>query len=126
MDNRTIANEWFDIAKIDLDSAKYLCGMYPLPKEIICYHSQQSAGKMLKGYISLNGGKISKTHELIALNKICINYNSKFIELMDLCIDLVDYGVNVRYPYHIEISDEDVKLAIGNAEKTINFILGNI
>jgi len=31
MENRAIANEWFNIAKIDLDSAMYLCDMRPLP-----------------------------------------------------------------------------------------------
>lgn len=29
MDNKNIANEWFNIAKIDYDSAKYLCSMVP-------------------------------------------------------------------------------------------------
>ena len=42
---------------------------------------------------------------------------------MDICIDLVDYGVNIRYPYHIDITDDDVKLAITNAEKLMDFII---
>ena len=46
------------------------------------------------------------------LNKVCINLDSSFNEIMDICNDLVDYSVNIRYPYHIEITDVDVRLAI--------------
>jgi len=44
MDNKDIAHEWFTFAKLDLDSAKFLVNMSPLPVEVICYHCQQSAG----------------------------------------------------------------------------------
>jgi len=78
MDYKTIANEWFDIAKTDFNSAKFLCDMIPWPKEIICYHCQQCAEKMLKGYIALKGGEIIKTHDFIVLNKVCMTHNSRF------------------------------------------------
>lgn len=81
---------------------------------------------MLKGYLALKGGEIIKTHDLIILNKFCITHNSRFSVIMDFCIDLVDYSVNVRYPYHIEISNEDVNLAINNAEKILKFIISII
>lgn len=73
-------------------------------------------------YCFFNGEEIIKKYDLIILNKTCVSFDSNFNDLMDICIDLVDYGVNIRYPYHIEISDEDVKLAITNAEKLVNFI----
>ncbi len=37
MDNLKIAKEWFEIAEMDIDSAKYLQRMNPVPIEIICY-----------------------------------------------------------------------------------------
>lgn len=117
MKNNDNKFEWFDIAKMDLESAKYLCGMQPLPKEIICYHCQQTVEKMLKGFIAINGGEIIKTHDLIALNKRCIEYHTDFNHIMDLCIELVDYCVNVRYPYHLEITNEDTNIAIQSAER---------
>ncbi|MCD4692773.1 MAG: HEPN domain-containing protein [Calditrichales bacterium] len=45
MDNKDIANEWFEIANMDLSSASFLKNMQPVPIEIICYHCQQSAEK---------------------------------------------------------------------------------
>jgi len=79
MDNIEIAQEWFDIAKMDLSSAKYLQNMHPTPIEIICYHCQQSSEKILKGFLALNEHEIQKTHDLILLNKLCRKYNEDFV-----------------------------------------------
>lgn len=51
MKNLDIANEWFKIAEIDFETAKFLLNMKPMPLEIICYHSQQCVEKYLKGFI---------------------------------------------------------------------------
>ena len=48
MDNDKIYSEWFEFAKCDLESAKFLVSMYPKPIEIICYHCEQSAEKIEK------------------------------------------------------------------------------
>ena len=58
MDNSKIVQEWFDIAEMDLSSAKYLQNMHPTPIEIICYHCQQSSEKFLKGFLALNEHEI--------------------------------------------------------------------
>lgn len=43
MDNHVIVKEWFSLGKKDIESAKFLRKMKPVPFEIICYHCQQSA-----------------------------------------------------------------------------------
>lgn len=41
--------EWYDMAAMDLGVAKHLDTTYhPKPLEIICYHCQQSAEKVIK------------------------------------------------------------------------------
>jgi len=35
MDNLQIAKEWFDVAEMDISSAKYLQTMHPIPIEIM-------------------------------------------------------------------------------------------
>lgn len=40
--------EWLEFAAMDLDSAQFLLGMRPVPVEIICYHCEQAAEKLLK------------------------------------------------------------------------------
>lgn len=123
MNNKDVANEWFAFAENDLKSAKFLLHMIPPPLEIICYHCQQSAEKYLKGYIALKGGKIIKTHDLTLLNKICMKYDMDFQELDDDTIELVDYGVQVRYPFYLELEKHDAEKAIESAERIRDFVL---
>ncbi len=126
MKNRDIANEWFQFAVLDLGAAKFLTGMRPLPLEIICYHCQQSAEKYLKGFIVLNGGKVIKTHDLLILNKDCRQYDKSFSEIEDECVELVDYGALVRYPFNIDLEERDALDALKSAEKIKNFIMARI
>ena len=123
MDSKIIAQEWFNIAEMDIGSAKYLQSMHPMPIEIICYHCQQSAEKYLKGFLALNDHEIIKTHDLVVLNKLCLGYDNEFKLIEETCLLLTDYGVNIRYPYPIDLNVSDTKLAIKNAEKIKVFVL---
>lgn len=123
MDNKILAQEWFTFAEADLLSALFLQDMRPAPLEIICYHCQQSAEKYLKGFIALNGAELLRTHDLLILNKKCRFYNLNLSILEDDCITLTDYGVQVRYPFHIDITEEDMKMAIESAKRVKNLIL---
>lgn len=122
MNNTDIAKEWFSYAISDYQAASYLMSMKPKPMEIICYHCQQCVEKLLKGYIALNGGEILKTHDLITLNKICIECNFAFNDIKAQCIDLTDYGVQTRYPFNVDLVESDVKSALEDAKKVIDLV----
>lgn len=126
MNNSDIAKEWFKTADLDYGSALFLLKMKPMPLEIICYHCQQCAEKYLKGFIAYFGGGVFKTHDLLVLNKRCSEINDRFHEIEEACIQLTDYGVNIRYPYHLEISENDVRQAITDAHKIKEFVFGII
>jgi HEPN domain-containing protein len=123
MDNQDIAKEWLKIAELDLSSAEFLQKMNPIPVEIICYHCQQAAEKYLKGFLALNGEEIKKTHDLMQLNKMCQKYEEKFGMIAEECLLLTDYGVNIRYPFPMDINDADMKIAFRNAQKIKDFVL---
>jgi HEPN domain-containing protein len=126
MNNKNIADEWITIANCDLNSAKFLTNMQPTPLEIICYHCQQSAEKYLKGYIAFIGGTILKTHDLTILNKTCKQHDENFQNIDDDCVELVDYGVQVRYPFHFDLEESDMRQAIESAERIKKYILEKI
>lgn len=126
MDNDKIYEEWLEFAKRDLESAIFLINMYPKPKEIICYHCEQSAEKYLKGYLIKNANKIERTHDLVLLNNKCKDIDSSFDIIEDECIELVPYGVQVRYPYQLDVNEEDMISAIECAKKIEKFIKGKI
>ena len=122
-DNRNdLVKEWYRFAMMDLNAATTLNQyMEPKPLEIICYHCQQSAEKMLKGFLISNSIDPPKIHDLQLLRIMCVEINNDFEELYDICKDLTPYGVQPRYPNEIEVSETDVETAIQNVQTMIEF-----
>jgi len=123
MKSREVTDEWFKIADADLSSAQFLQKMRPLAVEIVCYHCQQAAEKFLKGFLALKGEEIKKTHDLVQLNKECQKHDSDFKIIEEDCLLLTDYGVNIRYPFPMDIDESDMKTAIKRAQKIKDFVL---
>ena len=69
------------------------------------------------------GGEITKTHDLVALGKKCTEYENSFVEIQKILINLTDYGVHVRYPFYIDLEDEDALNATEDAVKIKEFVL---
>jgi HEPN domain-containing protein len=113
--------EWFMIAEEDFDSAKILNEASRRHKEIICYHCAQSIEKYLKGYLTYKGIIPEKTHNIILLNESCIEIDPAFEQIRGECGVLNKFANEIRYPYRIEIKDEDVVYALNAVEK-----IGNI
>ncbi|WP_420827302.1 HEPN domain-containing protein [Carboxydothermus hydrogenoformans] len=44
----------------------------------------------------------------------------------DDCIELIDYGVQARYPFYLEREEFDAENAIKSAERIKNFVLMKI
>jgi len=126
MNNKTVALEWQRYALQDLASAEYLLAMRPQPLEIICYHCQQSTEKHLKSFMALQGGTITKTHDLTALNKFCIGYDPEFASIAEDCLGLTDYGVQVRYPFQMELTETDALMAIQCARRISAFVCAKV
>ena len=120
-----IAKEWIVYANRDLDTAKHLNNtMRPKPFEIICYHSQQAAEKFLKAFLFCSSVTPPKTHDLNTLCEMCEELNDSFSEIALQCGSLTKYGIAPRYPYELEITDEDAESALCKSEKIKEFIEG--
>ena len=62
--------EWLEFAAMDLDSAQFPLGMRPVPVEIICYHCEQAAEKLLKAVlVAADIAPVSYTHRTLATNR---------------------------------------------------------
>ena len=116
-----LVKEWYRFSMMDLNAAKYLCGMQPKPLEIICYHCRQSAEKMLKDFLIANSIDPPKIHDLRRLCEMCMEINDIFANLKDVCIVLNPYGVQPRYPDEMELLDEDVEKALRNVQAMVEF-----
>jgi HEPN domain-containing protein len=89
-------------------------------KEIICYHCAQSIEKYLKGYLTYNDIIPQKDHNIILLNETCIELDHTFEQTRNECGFLNKFVNEVRYPYRIEIKEEDVIHALNLVEKIRN------
>ncbi len=87
---------------------------------------QQSAEKYIKGYLAFKEADVLKTHDLLILNNICRKYNEDFFTINEECLRLTDYGVNIRYPYPMDLNKSDMEIAINDSQKIKNFVLSKI
>lgn len=112
MADRTLSQEWLDIAQMDLESAEFLLGMRPIPVEIICYHCEQAAEKLLKAVLLFHDIEAPKTHDLLQLCKLCAEIDPEYVKLADACVELTPYGVQIRYPSNLELDESDMICAL--------------
>lgn len=122
-DKISIVKEWLDFASRDINSAKYLLDMRPVPLEIVCYHCEQAAEKALKGYLIYQNVEPPRTHVLQLLCKMCTDTDENFKEISESCGNLTLYGVQPRYPFEIDITENDMKKAIVDADHVMEFVL---
>ncbi len=95
-----ITREW--IAKADDDFAFALANLEEGTPflALICFHFHQSAEKYLKAYIVAHDLEFKKLHDLPALLKICMRYNSPLEKLNSDCEFLNAFYIETRYPVH--------------------------
>jgi HEPN domain-containing protein len=122
MSNQDVAKEWLRFAETDLASAEFLWNMKPVPLEIICYHCQQAAEKSLKAFLALHGEPVRKTHDLLLLNRLCAAIDPSFSTIEIPCLMLTDYGVNVRYPFTLEVEEADAVVALQHSKTVVDFV----
>ena len=126
MDNNKNGFLWFQYAENDFEVVTILAEQIKPKYEIVCYHCQQSAEKMLKGFIAYNNGRLLKTHDLVVLCEACTIYDLEFDSIIDICSDLTIYASEVRYPNLMQIENYHMKKAIDNAKMIREFVLSKL
>lgn len=123
MDKSNNDFSWFEYAENDFEAATILSAQLKPKYEIVCYHCQQCAEKVLKGYIASNNGRLLKTHDLVVLCQTSANYDPDFENIIEQCSDLTIYTSEVRYPNFMAIESYHMKKAIENATIIREFVL---
>jgi len=120
--NQHDINEWIRFAQMDYDCAlKMAETFHPVPIEIICYHCQQSAEKILKAYTIAKGNILTKTHDLDVLLDQCKQYSPEFSKFSNISAALTSYAAVSRYPPVIELTEQDMKQALKSACTILEF-----
>ena len=115
--------EWVRFAQMDYDAAKNMSVLFhPVPLEIVCFHCQQAAEKILKAYAIANGEPLIKTHDLSIILAQCKKHNQLFSSLDRASIILNDYAVIYKYPTNEDaVTEHDMNNALDQALKIIEF-----
>lgn len=120
-----IVNEWIKFAKMDLDTADHMYNTYhPMPVEIVCFHSEQCAEKIIKALI-INYNVVSevpKTHDLSELLKMLEGKFEVSDAMKNYANNLTPYAVTFRYPNNDELMADDAKIALENAKSIYNWV----
>ena len=100
--------EWIRIAEMDLSSSHHLYeNLRPKPLEIICFHTQQAAEKMLKCFLVVHKVEIPKIHDLNVLWNMCLEIDGNFDKIFNPITSLNRYSVIPRYPNELQIEERD-------------------
>ena len=127
MKNESDVKEWIRFADMDVLSANHLNEIqYPKPLEIICYHCQQAAEKMLKALIIANDGELQKTHDLGLLTDILSEFVTFPVNVLNSADELTPYGVKIRYPQELNIEESHVTKALSNMKAVYDFVAEKI
>jgi len=126
MDEINEAQRWFEYAQNDFEAATILSNQLKPKFEIVCYHCQQCAEKMLKGYIAFIGSKLQKVHDLVVLCEYCSTSDPTFEKILTHCSDLTIYSSEVRYPNVLEIESSHMQKAMEDTVLIREFILNNL
>ena len=74
---------WVAKAENDLLCIRNNLSAEHVPWDVVCYHAQQAAEKMLKAFLASRGRAPRKTHDLIALLGECVECESELASLSE-------------------------------------------
>lgn len=109
--------QWLALAELDYKSAKSLFRdeLY----STATYHCQQAAEKALKGYLVFKKQPILKTHDLIKLGTLCMQFDKDFQKL-DAALEVLNpFATKFRYPSEFDIPDKEKTEFLLKASKEV-------
>jgi len=113
-------------ARTDLKVAKNILedfenGDEELDLEVIMFHLQQSAEKLIKSLLAYNNIHVTKTHSISYLLDIVLENHIEIIEDIEKLIPLTDFAVEGRYAiYHDDLDNVDEYILI--VDKLLEFV----
>jgi HEPN domain-containing protein len=99
MDSRSEhARQWIEKARSDLLNADNNLAARQVPYDTVCFHCQQAAEKLLKGFLVARGSEYPITHNLLVLLERVLDFDPAAESLRETLALLNPYSVEVRYP----------------------------
>ncbi len=114
--------EWIEKAEGDFATASREMRVRKLPNyDAVCFHAQQTAEKYLKAVLQENRRPIPKTHSLVELLALIIEFEPVYLMLQPDLNLLEGYAVQYRYPGQAA-EKPDARAALLAARRVRGFI----
>ena len=122
MNANNVVYEWKRLAQMHMEVAGYLFDTcHPKPLEIICFHAQQAAEKILKCFLVSKDIETSKHHDMQKLCEMCIFLDNSFEEIYEPAVSLTPYKEITQYPTGIDLDPHDAAQALSHAKTVMTF-----
>ena len=117
-----LAESWFRKGDDDINAAEVLLRSMT-SYGAACFHSQQAIEKYLKGFIEFKGQIAPKVHDLVELNRQCIQSGAVWkIEDEELA-QTTRYAVECRYDLNFYPNEYAAKTAFLTAQRICRVVL---
>ncbi len=120
---RTLTRKWVMKARRDLLSAKKLARGKDSYLDTAIYHCQQTAEKVIKGWLVYHDLSFEKTHDLRLLVTMASEVEPKFTSWFDVAEQVSPYAAAYRYPGEtLEPTEEEYQKAYKAASEFYQFV----
>lgn len=120
---RTLTRKWVMKARRDLLSAKKLARGKDSYLDTAIYHCQQTAEKVIKGWLVYHDLSFEKTHDLRLLVTLASEVEPKFTSWFDVAEQVSPYATAYRYPGEtLEPTENEYQKAYKAASEFYQFV----
>lgn len=126
-ENIDLARQWIAKAANDLLSADNNLRAESVPFDVVCFHCQQAAEKLLKAFLVAGGRVVPRTHDLLLLLEEVLTDAPTAETMREQLALLMPYAVEIRYPDEwFEPAAEDATEARLAAERVGAWLRGTL
>lgn len=123
----SLARNWVLKARRDLLSAKRLASGKDPYLDTAIYHCQQSAEKVIKGWLVFYDHIFEKTHDLRLLVTMAADIDSRFTDWFDVAEQISPYAIAYRYPGAMfEPTQEEYQYAFQSATQLYELVCSSL
>jgi HEPN domain-containing protein len=97
-DTSELVRQWKEKARGDWTAVEILLNSKDCPPEVVCFHCQQFAEKLLKALLTRHTIEAPKTHDLRRLILLAKTIAPELVLLSEQADRLTYHGVETRYP----------------------------
>lgn len=113
---------WVRAAQDDFNATQFLLDEDPIRPEVICFHAEQAAEKMLKAYLVLHGREVPPTQDCVELLRLCSDFDPEAKRLSAEADKLSGYQEFDQGWGIVEITWEELEKVLSSSEKILDYL----